>query len=38
MSAGGVFQIVSNDGKADKMIMATDLLNMRIKEIREEKI
>jgi hypothetical protein len=28
--------LISNDGKADKMIMATDLLELRIKEIREE--
>jgi hypothetical protein len=36
MSAGAVFQLISNDGKADKMIMATDLLEMRIAEIKEE--
>lgn len=33
MSAGGVFKLIANDGKADKMIMATDLLNNRIKNI-----
>jgi hypothetical protein len=33
MSAGGVFKLIANDGKADRMIMATDLLNQRIKEI-----
>jgi hypothetical protein len=26
MSSGAVFQLISNDGKADKMILATDLL------------
>ena len=36
MSAGAVFVIISNDGKADKMIMATDLLEQRIDEIRRE--
>ena len=36
MSAGGSFQIISNDGKADKMVFATDLMEDRIREIREE--
>ena len=33
MSAGAVFKIIANDGKADRMIMATKLLNTRIKDI-----
>lgn len=33
MSAGGVFQLIANDGKADRMIMATKLLNQRIKDV-----
>lgn len=33
MSAGGVFALIANDGKADRLIMATQLLNQRIKEI-----
>lgn len=33
MSAGGVFKLIANDGKADRMIMATELLNKRIKDI-----
>jgi hypothetical protein len=33
MSAGGVFKIICNDGKADRMILATQLLNSRIKDI-----
>ncbi len=33
MSAGGVFKIIANDGKADKLIMATELLNARLKKI-----
>ena len=32
MSTGAVFQIIANDGKADKMIMATDLLRQRIEQ------
>ena len=35
MSNGGVFQIISNDGKADSMILASALLENNIKEIRE---
>lgn len=33
MSAGGVFKLLANDGKADRMIMATELLNSRIRDI-----
>jgi len=33
MSAGAIFQMVADDGKADKMIMATELLSRRIKAI-----
>src|SRR5580698_7450881 len=33
MSAGDVFKLIANDGKADRMIMATELLNQRIKDI-----
>ncbi len=36
MSAGGAFQIISNDGKCDKMVFASDLLEERIREIRDE--
>lgn len=36
MSTGGVFQIVSNDGKADKMLLASDLLEERIRDIRND--
>jgi hypothetical protein len=34
MSSGGIFAIVANDGKADKMIMATGLLEARINDIK----
>lgn len=33
MSTGGVFKLIANDGKADRMIMATELLSARIKDI-----
>jgi hypothetical protein len=33
MSAGAVFKLIANDGKADRMIMATALLNQRIADI-----
>lgn len=33
MSAGAVFKLIANDGKADRMIMATKLLNQRIKDV-----
>ena len=36
MSSGGVFQIVTNDGKADKMLLASDLLEERVKDIRAD--
>jgi hypothetical protein len=34
MSTGGVFQLIVNDGNQDKMLMATALLNKRLKEIK----
>ena len=30
MATGGVFQIITNDGKQDRMLMATALLNRRL--------
>lgn len=33
MSTAGVFKLIANDGKADKMIMATDLLKRRLNDI-----
>lgn len=33
MSTGGVFKLIANDGKADRIIMATELLNHRLKQI-----
>ena len=33
MSAGAVFKLIANDGKADRMIMATKLINQRIQDV-----
>lgn len=33
MSAGAVFKLIANDGKADRLIMATKLINQRIKDV-----
>jgi hypothetical protein len=33
MSSGATFKIIANDGKADRMIMATKLLNQRIRDV-----
>lgn len=33
MSGGAIFQLIANDGKADRMIVASKLLNQRIKDI-----
>jgi hypothetical protein len=33
MSAGAVFKLIANDGKADRLIMATKLLNQRIRDV-----
>ncbi len=33
MSAGGVFKLLASDGRSDRMIHATDLLNSRIRDI-----
>jgi hypothetical protein len=37
MAAGGVFKILTNDGKADQMLMATQLLKDRICDIIESR-
>ena len=33
MATGGIFKLVANDGKADRLIMATQMLNQRMSEI-----
>lgn len=37
MSTGGIFTQITNDGKQDKMIFATELLNKRLIAIREQR-
>ena len=32
-AAGGVFKLIANDGKQDRLLMATSLLNARIKDV-----
>jgi hypothetical protein len=34
MSTGAVFKLIANEGKADKMILATKLLEQRLKDVR----
>jgi hypothetical protein len=34
MSTGGVYQLIANDGAQDKLLLATELLNKRLKEIQ----
>ena len=38
MSVGGVFQLISNDGIQDKLIMATDMLRARMKKIGAKRL
>jgi hypothetical protein len=33
MSTGGIFQLITNDGKQDRMLMATDLLRSRLANV-----
>ena len=33
MSAGGVFKLIANDGKPDRLLVATALLNQRFKDV-----
>ncbi len=34
MATGGVFQLITNDGKQDRMLMATQMLKSRLDQIR----
>lgn len=36
MATGGVFTLITNDGKQDKLLQATDLLNSRIASIKAQ--
>lgn len=33
-NGGGIFQLIAGDGKQDRMLMATELLNQRLREIQ----
>jgi hypothetical protein len=35
MATGGIFQLITNDGKQDRMLMATELLKKRIAEVTQ---
>lgn len=37
MSTGGVFQLITNDGKQDRMLMATQMLRNRLEAIRAKR-
>ena len=34
MSTGGIFNLITNDGKQDRMLMASELLSQRLAEIK----
>ena len=34
MSAGGVFTLIANEGRTDRLLLATALLNQRIHDIQ----
>lgn len=34
MSTGGIFNLITNDGKQDRMLMASELLSQRLAEVR----
>lgn len=38
MATGGIFQLITNDGKQDRMLMASALLKSRIDEARQKRI
>src|SRR5271170_4963787 len=37
MATGGIFQLITNDGKQDRMLMATALLNKRLLELERSR-
>jgi hypothetical protein len=37
MATGGIFQLITNDGKQDRMLMATALLNKRLLQIEQSR-
>jgi hypothetical protein len=37
MSTGGIFQLITNDGKQDKLLMATEYLSARLSDIKKSR-
>lgn len=37
MATGGVFQLITNDGKQDRMLMATQMLRNRLDAVRAKR-
>lgn len=37
MATGGIFQLITNDGKQDRMLMATQLLDQRLQDARAKR-
>jgi hypothetical protein len=37
MSTGGIFQLITNDGKQDKLLMATEYLSARLADIKKSR-
>ena len=37
MATGGIFALITNNGKQDRMLMATNLLNKRLEDIEKER-
>ncbi len=38
MSTGGIFNLITNDGKQDRMLMASELLSQRLAEVRAARV
>lgn len=38
MSTGGIFNLITNDGKQDRMLMASELLSQRLAEVRAARL
>ncbi len=38
MSTGGIFTLITNDGKQDRMLMATELLKARLRRITKARV
>lgn len=38
MATGGIFQIIANDGRQDRLLMATDLLRSRLESVSQQRM